>query len=189
MNVTITNLSPSVTSLLRADHTKVLATFHRYKTDSAPRTKQALVDAVCLSIEIHAQVEEEILYAAMRAADPALVEKSMPEHEEMRRLIHALRNMPPTDATYDAVFMELMRNVIHHVADEETILLPEAERLFRERVHELGAQLTRRKLQLTRRRVGEMARNAARAMPATTIVAGAGAVLAGAYLLRHFSKR
>jgi hypothetical protein len=83
------------------------------------------------------------------------------------------------------MFMELMRGIIHHVADEETILLPDAERLLHDRLSELGAQMTRRKLELSMPHAGEMAWNAARAMPAATLVAGAGALLAGSYLLRH----
>ena len=189
MNASITTLSPSVTNLIRADHAKMLATFHRYKSSASPRVKQALGNAVCLSVEIHAQVEEEILYAAIRATDAALVEKSVPEHDEMRRLIGALRSLQPSDATYDVLLMKLMHNVIHHVANEETILLREAERVLGERVHELGAQLTRRKVELTRRHMAETARNAARAMPTSTIVAGAGVAVVGAYLLRHLLRR
>ena len=45
----------------------------------------------------------------------------------MRRLIGKLRDMETADANYDGVFYQLIRDVMHHVADEETVLLPEAE--------------------------------------------------------------
>jgi hypothetical protein len=39
------------------------------------------------------------------------LQKSVPEHEEMRRLIAALRKLDPADAQYDATFMDLMRRL------------------------------------------------------------------------------
>jgi hypothetical protein len=41
-----------------------------------------LVNTVCLALEVHAQMEEEIFYPAIRAEHPAIVDKSVPEHEE-----------------------------------------------------------------------------------------------------------
>src|ERR1700687_3996654 len=111
MNAGSTKPSPSIAKMIRADHTHVLAVFHKYTTDAAPRTKQALVDTVCLALEIHGQLEEEILYPAVAAVDSALVNKSVPEHEEMHRLMEKLRSMEPTSAGFDDTFLELMRTV------------------------------------------------------------------------------
>lgn len=189
---TIANtLSPSITDMIRMDHTHVLSTFHQYELDSSPSTKQALVNTACIALEIHAQLEEEIFYPAMRdcAADTPIVEKSIPEHSEMRRLIGQLRSMSPTDSRYDQTFMELMRDVMHHVADEETTLLPDAERLMPERLGELGAQMTKRRMQLAAPHAGEIAMNTVRGMPATSMLVAAGALMAGTYLMsRRFSR-
>jgi hemerythrin superfamily protein len=138
MNTITNTLSPSATNMIRMDHAHVISTFHKYKIDSSAQTKQALVNNACLSLEIHAQLEEEIFYPAMSdvGADSAVLAKSVPEHDEMRRLIGELRDMEPTDPTYDQTFMELMRDVLHHVADEETTLLPDAERLLGDRLGE-----------------------------------------------------
>jgi hypothetical protein len=82
-----------------------------------------------------------------------------------------------------------MRTVIHHVADEETMLLPAAERLIPDRLGELGAQMTKRRLQLAAPRAGELVGNTVRAMPASTMLMGAGALLAGSLLLRQAFRR
>lgn len=180
-------LSPSITDLIRMDHSHVLTTFHRYEPSSRPETKRALVETACLALEIHAQCEEEIFYPAMYAiaSDTAQVEKSVPEHDEMRRLIVSLRGMQPDNPSYDQTFMDLMRLVMHHVADEETTLLPDAERLLGERLGTLGAQMTKRKLQLTAPHAGELARHAAKAMPTMSVLFAAGAVIAGSYLVKR----
>jgi len=183
MNALAERIAPSVTDLIRGDHTKVLGLFHRYKLASNPRKKAALVASIGLALEVHAQAEEEVFYAALRAAQPALVDKSMPEHEQMRGLIAALREMPPTEEGYDGTFMELMRTVLHHVADEETTLLPLAERVLSAQLGALGARMIKRRLELMAPHASEIARNAARA-PAMPLIA-AGALLAGAWLFRR----
>lgn len=185
---TLTNtLSPTITNMIRMDHTAVLETFHQYEMDTSPQTKKALVNTVCLALEIHAQLEEEIFYPAMRvvATDTSVVEKSVPEHNEMRRLITALRSMEPTAPAFDQTFMDLMRTVMHHVADEETILLPQAEKLLSHRLGELGAEMTKRRLQLTAPHAGELAANTMRSFPASSMLMAAGAVLAGTYLAKR----
>lgn len=180
-------LSPSITNMIRMDHTHVLATFHEYEMDTSPQKKKALVETACSALEIHAQLEEEIFYPAMRelAADTAVVEKSIPEHNEMRRLITELREMEPTDPAYDKTFLELMRDVMHHVADEETSLLPDAERLLADRLGELGMRMTKRRLQLVGPHAARLARGAMWTFPKTSVVVAAGALLAGTYLARR----
>ena len=127
-------LFPTITNMIRLDHAHVTATFHQYEAGTDPVVKRGLVDHVCLALEIHAQLEEEIFYPALRAVEhDAVLDKSVPEHDAMRELIGRLRSMEATDAGYDSTFMELMRDVLHHVADEETSLLPQAERLLADR--------------------------------------------------------
>ena len=195
MNALHNKLSPTITNMIRMDHAAVMTTFHQYQIDTKPKTKQALVASICLALEIHAQLEEEIFYPAMRTAaggtDGNVLEKNVPEHDEMRRLISKLRTMDPTDGAYDPTVMELMRDVLHHVADEETTLLPDAERILGpERLSELGAQMTRRRIQLSTPHAGEIASNTLRGMPASSMLMAAGAVLAGTYLAsRAFNTR
>jgi hemerythrin superfamily protein len=167
----------------------VLAAFHRYTVDERPQAKQALVNTICLALEVHAQIEEEIFYPAMREVNSTLVENSVPEHEEMRRRIAMLRRMDPASEQYDMTFMELMRNVMHHVADEETMLLPNAERLLADRLGELGARMSRRRMQLKMPRAGEMVTNTARAMSPGTMLMAAGALAAGVLVFASLKRR
>src|SRR5688500_12047726 len=62
MNALAQTLAPNATDLIRTDHTKVLSAFHRYKMTTGTARKQALVNTVCLALEVHAQMEEEIFY-------------------------------------------------------------------------------------------------------------------------------
>lgn len=184
MKSLLRQISPSVTNLIRLDHMHVMTAFHQYETGATGRMKKGLADNICLAIEIHAQLEEEVFYPALRAvADNETLRKSTPEHDEMRGLIARLRNMPVNEPAFDDTFFELMRHVLHHVADEETQLLPAAERLLPDRLSELGAEMTRRRLALTAPRAPELASSLAKSMGKGTLVAGASALLGGAYLL------
>jgi hypothetical protein len=101
----------------------------------------------------------------------------------MRRLITQLRNLEPSDSSYDETFFKLMNEVMHHVADEETLLLPTAERVLADRLSELGAEMTKRRLQLAAPRTGEIAGSMARSVGPRSLMLGAGALLACSYLV------
>jgi hemerythrin superfamily protein len=156
------NLSPSVTDMIRLDHSHVVVTFHQYVVTKGPTVKQALAETICDALEIHAKLEEEVFYPALRqlGLGGSVLGKSVPEHNEMRRLIGEIRAGDPSTPRYDQLLHELMRDVLHHVADEETVLLPEAERMLgTDRLNALGVQMTKRRMQLLGPKAGKVAKN------------------------------
>jgi hemerythrin superfamily protein len=200
MNTVADRITPSITTMIRMDHSHVLAVFHRYRADVAPTKKRALVTNACLLLEVHAQLEEEIFYPELREvlSGDEVLDKSEPEHAQMRTLIGELRGMAgaggPNDAAgYDEKFFELMRLVMHHVADEETRLLPAAERLLRDRLGRLGMEMTRRRLELMKPHAAELAETTVRTFPAGAAAGAAlltaGAVAVGAMFLSRSSRR
>lgn len=191
MTTIASRLSPPITAMIRMDHTHAVSTFHQYALYKSPTTKQALVNTLCLALEIHAQLEEEIFYPAMRKVEQGepVLEKSVPEHDELRRLIGKLRASSPEATDYDETVMELMRDVLHHVADEETVLLPEAERLLgKGRLCELGAQMTKRRLQLVGPNTWQIAKNTAVGFSQSPMVLF-GALIAAGFMLRSVATR
>lgn len=185
MHALLRKVGPSATDMIRADHTRVVAAFHRYKADSSPARKQAIVNLVCTSLLAHARMEEEIFYPAMRAAGSTMLEDLESEHQEMKTTIAQISGMEPGDPQYDATFMELMRDVMHHVADEETMLLSSAEALLGERIGELGARMMKRRTELMAPHAAGMAGQKVRAMPGAALALAGGGLLAGLWLLRR----
>ena len=182
----VSRLFPTATNMIRLDHTHVLSTFHQYKASSPSRVKKGLVNTICTALEIHAQLEEEIFYPEMRKIDDERIAKAIDEHSEMRRLIGLLRTMEPEARDYDETLSALMRDVMHHVADEETILLPAAEKHLAEKLGDLGAQMTKRRLQLAGPRTGEIALDMGRAASGNTAaIAVVGLAAAGLLLARR----
>ncbi|MFM0732744.1 hemerythrin domain-containing protein [Paraburkholderia sediminicola] len=185
------SLSPTVTSMIRLDHMHVLAAFHRYHADSPWWRKRAIVKSACAALEIHAQLEEEVFYPALAGvlSEDETLDKSRPEHDEMRATIGRLRATGPEDAAYDGLFQQLMREVMHHIADEETVLLPAAERALKSELRALGARMTRRHLQLIGERPRELAVNTAGTFPVATILLGSLLVLGIRHCLPKETRR
>lgn len=180
----MSKMSPSITNMIRMDHTHVVAAFHQFQADTAPRVKKGLADNICLALEVHAQLEEEIFYPALREVSPdEVLDKAKPEHDEMRQLIARLRALQPGEPAFDQTMYDLIRAVMHHVADEETQLLPKAERLLAGQLSDMGARMTRRRLELLGPRSGELAGSMARSLSTGTMLAAAGAVAAAGGLL------
>src|SRR5687768_14377534 len=76
-------LSPPITKMIRMDHSHVMVTSHKFTSDASPDTKKAIVESVCLALTIHAQLEEEIFYPALREVDGGneALAKAKPEHD------------------------------------------------------------------------------------------------------------
>ena len=156
------NISPSITDLIRFDHSHVMLTSHQYVVTKRAAVKKALAETICDALEIHATLEQETFYPALRqlGMGGAALEKSVPEHHEMRTLIASIRKADPATPHYDQLVSELMRDVMHHVADEETIWLPEAERMLgKTRLNELGILMNKRRPQLLAPKAGKVAMN------------------------------
>jgi hemerythrin superfamily protein len=194
VNNFVSRMAPSATTMIRMDHTHVMALFHRFKANTSPVRKHALVQNACLALEVHAQLEEELFYPALRAVMPndQILQKSEPEHIEMRRLIGELREslsqeQVRDDLQFDDRFLELMGIVIHHVADEETRLLPAAERLIPDQLADMGVRMTERRIELLKPHATEIATSTIRSFPVGAAAAAAvlttGAVAIGAMLL------
>jgi hypothetical protein len=64
-----------------------------------------LVNTVCRALDIHAQLEEEIFYPALQPYAGSWIEKNVPEHDTLRRLIAALGAMDPAEPEFDRTFM------------------------------------------------------------------------------------
>ena len=181
-----TPLAPYITTMIRLDHTHVLALFRRVRPWTSSSRKQAIITNACIALEVHAQLEEEIFYPALRkvTGENEILDKSVPEHDQMRELIRMLRSKDVEAVDYDATVHSLMRAVLHHVADEESMLLPRAEMLLGDQLAELGMEMTRRRMELLRPHLNEVAVTFARSFPVATAATAAGLLAIGWMLLR-----
>ncbi|GGI18374.1 MAG: hemerythrin domain-containing protein [Oxalicibacterium faecigallinarum] len=177
--------SPTITDMIRFDHSHTLITYHQYTADKMSVTKRSLAETICAALEIHATLEEEIFYPALQAfaASEPVLQKSEPEHQAMRALIAQIRSTDASLPLHAELVHKLMQEVIHHVADEEAVLLPMAEqRLSKQQLCELGAEMTKRRMELVAPQAGKLAVNTFVGMSGSTVVKTIGAIAAVAAL-------
>jgi hemerythrin-like domain-containing protein len=117
--------------MLTEDHQRVRDLFQEYAVARDPRAQRVIAEEACTEIALHAQVEEEILYPAVADAVEVerqeFVEDSLREHQAMKEVIRALRDMGPDDTQFAAKFHELQVLVEQHVAKEEAEMFPLAK--------------------------------------------------------------
>ena len=110
--------------LLDADHKGVKSLFIEFNAlceDEAPASeKQALALKICRELTVHAQLEEEIFYPAVREAtgDDPLLDEAVLEHAEAKALIAQIEEMEPGDEAFDTTVQELGQDIDHHVLEE-----------------------------------------------------------------------
>jgi len=140
----------SAISILRADHKLVDDLFKQYEKAKAQGRKQSLVDRICRELTVHATVEEEIFYPAVRSAikDKDMMDEADIEHASAKELIAQLEAGKPGDDHYDAKVKVLGEYIRHHVREEQTEIFPRAQKTKLDMV-ELGSQIQTRKAELT----------------------------------------
>src|SRR5580765_2657982 len=114
---------------LKADHAKVSGLFAEYEKARSTAKKKALVADICTELSVHAQVEEEIFYPAVKAAlkDHELVPEATVEHASLKDLIAQIEAVEPDGEMYDAKVKVLSEYVKHHVKEEQNEMFPKVK--------------------------------------------------------------
>jgi iron-sulfur cluster repair protein YtfE (RIC family) len=118
-----------IIALLAQDHRKILALFEQFQRirgGNDSNGKQMLAEILCTELVIHAQVEQDILYPALRRAldEKKLLDEAEVEHRMAARMVSELELMDPEDALYDAELAVLCTYVSHHIQEEESLIFP-----------------------------------------------------------------
>ena len=145
--------APDAIELLKADHESVKALFEQFEKlkdqDDTDDQKAELVQRICAELTVHASIEEEIFYPALRGSidDEELIDEAEVEHASAKDLIAQLQAASPGDDQYDAKVKVLGELIDHHVEEEEEDMFPEARKAID--VQAVGGELARRKAELS----------------------------------------
>ena len=145
--------TPAVTTdaiaLLKADHVAVSQLFAEFEKTRSIANKKALVAQICTALSVHAQIEEEIFYPAVKAAlkDKLLVPEATVEHANVKSLIAQLEGAEPDGEMYDAKVKVLSEYIKHHVKEEQSEMFPKAKASSLD-MAALGERMDKRKTEL-----------------------------------------
>jgi hemerythrin-like domain-containing protein len=137
---------PDAIALLKDDHAKVSALFEQYGKSRSATKKQSLVATICRELTVHAMVEEEIFYPAVKAAlkDKELVPEALVEHATLKEFVAKLEGRQPDGEMFDAQVQVMGEYVKHHVKEEQTGMFPRARKAGLD-LARLGQQILDRK--------------------------------------------
>jgi hemerythrin superfamily protein len=139
-------------AMLTAEHREVKAMFEQYEGlgERAMASKKKIADQICNALTLHAAIEEEIFYPALRAASKEaadLLDEALVEHAGAKDLVAQLQEMDPEDELYDAKVKVLGEQIDHHVGEEEGEMFPKAKKAGLDLVA-LGNEMAMRKDEL-----------------------------------------
>ena len=136
-------------ALLRNDHKVVSELFDQYEKARVRSRKEELVAQICSELTVHAQIEEEIFYPAVKQAlkDKELVPEATVEHATLKSLIAEVEGAEADGEMFDAKVKVMSEYVKHHVKEEQSEMFPKAKASKLD-MAELGAQLAARKAEL-----------------------------------------
>lgn len=142
--------------LLDADHRAVKKMFKEFeelagsKARSAQENRRLLALQICKELTVHAQIEEEIFYPAVRAAikETDLLAEAEVEHQSAKDLIAQIEAATEVNEEFDAKVIVLGEYIDHHVKEERNEMFPKARAARKLDLVALRDQLEARKAEL-----------------------------------------
>ena len=141
---------PDALQILREDHRKVKDMFRQFEETQDQQTKKALVDKAILELTVHADLEEQIFYPAVRreGGTEDMIDEAEEEHHVAEVLMVELRGMKPSDERWEAKFKVLSESVKMHIEEEEANTLPKAAELGPDALQRIGQEMEMRRPEL-----------------------------------------
>ena len=146
-----------VLQLLKTDHAEVTKLFQRFR--SGGRGQKSVAEKICKELEVHAEVEEEFFYPAVReTGDQELqqqVDEAVSEHRRVKEQVSAIQQTlqdggaEHESGRLDGMIQTLQQDVEHHVTEEEGVMFPRVQEVMDDRRRsELGRRVRDRKQEL-----------------------------------------
>ena len=144
-------------TLLRADHRSVEKLFKQFeKTTARARVeRQKIVKSIIGELSVHAAIEEQYFYPAVRELVPqetGTVLESLEEHHIVKWVLSELEDVDAGDERFEPKVTVLVELVRQHVREEEGDLFPAVRATVkRGQLGELGQRMERAKTTVPRR--------------------------------------
>jgi hypothetical protein len=115
-------------ALLKKDHDTVKGLFGKFEKAEGRSAKKKIVEQALTELKVHAVIEEELFYPAVRKpVGKNIMNEADEEHHVAKVLIAELEEMDGREGHYDAKFTVLAENVRHHIKEEEDEVFSKAK--------------------------------------------------------------
>jgi iron-sulfur cluster repair protein YtfE (RIC family) len=135
--------------MLMTDHREVEEMFKQFEElgERAKVSKKRIADQICEALTMHAALEEEIFYPAVREAGKEfeeLIDEAYVEHAAAKDLISQIQAEEANEELFDAKVKVLQEQIEHHVQEEEKELFPKVRKAALD-LQALGEEMQARK--------------------------------------------
>ena len=137
-------------TLLKQDHKTVADLLEKIDktTERGIKTREDLFTRLKTELDVHAKIEETILYPALENEEETrdITLEAFEEHRLVKQLLSELESMSKDAEEWTAKFTVLKENVEHHVEEEEGEMFEKARKvLSKEDQEALGTRLEQTK--------------------------------------------
>ena len=143
----------TATNLLKKQHQEVKSLFRRVQKTEDTEARHELTKEIINKLTVHAKIEEEIFYPAVRGIGTEkakdLVLEAYEEHHVVKLLLEDLSNIDAADKTFTAKMTVLGELVEHHADEEEKDMFPLAQKLGEAQLKAVGERMAARVEALT----------------------------------------
>ena len=138
--------------LLKKDHDAIKKMLGDLEdtTERAVKTREEGFGRLRHSLIVHEQMEEAILYPALKQHAEAkdIVLEAYEEHDVVDKVLGDLEATPFDDESWHAKLKVMSENLHHHIEEEEREMFEQARQIFdREVLEQLGQQMQQIKTQ------------------------------------------
>ena len=138
-------------TLLTEDHRTVEGLFEQFQRTSESQEKEQIARQICTELKVHALLEEEIFYPALRGKiDDDDIDEALVEHDGAKLLINEIEASGAEADFFEAKVKVLQEQIEHHVKEEEQetgSLFSQAQKTDVD-LQALGQQMAARKAEL-----------------------------------------
>jgi len=106
--------------LIKQDHRRIEDLFATFLEAEGEMTQEDLYQQIQTGLNAHAEMEERVLYPAVKQFAEEQVAESLREHAEVKEMLAKLLDADLNEEEFETQFTKLMEDVRHHVEEEES---------------------------------------------------------------------
>jgi hemerythrin superfamily protein len=125
---------------IKQDHLRIEELFQNFLAAESEMTQEDLFQEIETGLSAHSEMEEEVLYPALKDIAPDKVDEALQEHAEVKDMLADLLDADVGEEDFESRFQKLVSDVRHHVKEEEAqggILELAAESLSAEQLSQM----------------------------------------------------
>jgi hemerythrin superfamily protein len=121
-----------VINYLEKDHKTVLSLLAKLKktTSSAIKSRQNQFKVIKQELYLHEQVEQKVLYPALKKKDKDHILEAYQEHHLVNMILADIESIPFNNESWKAKVVVLIECLTHHIKEERNELFPLTKKVF-----------------------------------------------------------